>query len=829
MSHKSRKHMRVAPARLDVTSAAVQVEQLLTVRRFKEALKLAKILFQRDQTPAHRLFVERAYFLRFEQLFRGGMREGATQVAGNLLDFGVTDAAILAEFAPILPELGLGHKTATLAARIESPEARWKLTVNAADQAVLHPDKIGPHQNDLRAGVLAVRGALAALDARDEPLASDQLRDIPRSSPFADWRLFVRGLAALRRGEAAQVTANWDRLDPDRAAHKIARFLRPAELGSNGTSPPTDGQQSSSRSSNVNWPALETKAFGEPVTTRLEELQAAVRKQNWRDFRRLAGPLTQSLRRIDVRLAQRLTELLLRPIVDAEQNEHSEFAPGFLVEHLIAAAEPCPLDRRWNRLRAILCESDPDEREQACTHWTQYVKDIDALSHLTADDRRKMQALVYRHIGELYAIMTEPEDDSPFERPVHNQPVHKKTVKKMQRNAIAAIEESLRLDPSARGSYDLLGSFYDAWEQPEQVAATAHRLLAVCPDDLPTLQALIEHHIRRQEPEQAFPLAVRARRLKPLDELIATDEARARQGLARQHALAGRWDDGRAELARAQALWPGSTGREGLWARMAALEFKAGQIERAEELLREGQSLLAGPTVFWLHMSIESSRHQLGPELDARFSELLKCGLAKKVSSQAAGPLSVALAGYVVTGIEYPGKEKHIRSVAACLKRSTGGKFNQADLIDVCQFLILLPKEAGLFKKLVRKGVKAFPESVYFLTYDSKIEFERGPYQANRARMLKQLERAHELLEKSRDPHEIALGDTVKQLLGTVRNLRSERFGLPGGFPNMPPEMFDMFRRIFGSTADEGEEDDGEFDFFSDGSARKSSSRRRPH
>ena len=844
MFWKTRNRPPAVQNRLDVTATVNAVEQHLRARRFKDALKLAKILFNHDQAPAHRLLVERSYFGRLEQLYRAGMQEGAAQVAANLLEFKVTDQAILAQFLPYLPELGLGQKAAELAPRIEAPDAIWSLQIKAADQAVLHPEKIGLQQAELRLGALAVRGALAALDAGNEPLAQEQLREIPRSSPFADWRLFVRGLAALRRGEVSQIAPNWERLEPNRAAYRIAQLLRPALLrpasGSATAAPSATGAPQTVK---INWTALETKTFGEPLAKRLEELEAAVRKQHWREFRRLLGPLVQSLRRIDVRLARRLTELLLRPVVDAEFNADSDFAPGFLVDHLISVAEPCSLDRRWSRLRAIVSERDVEEQEEACTHWTQYAKDIESLSHLTVEDRRKMQGLVYRHIAEMFALETISEDDSPFARPIP-----KNTLKKMQKKAVAAMEESLRLDPSARKSYDVLASFYDQWSQPEQVAATAQRLLAVCPDDVPTMQLLIDHHIRRQEPEQAFPLVERARRLKPLDERLANDELRIRQGLAREHALRGRWEEGRSEFARVQSQWIERIGREGLVARMAAFEFKAGlfktglfktgqfeggQFARAEELLREGQSLHPEPAGFWLSMSIESTRYKLGAEFDSRFSGLLKTSLAKKVRGETAARLSAILGGYFESGIEYAGRAKHSSSVVACLKRSTTGKLNQGDLIAVCEFLSLLPHEAKLYDKLVRKGVKAYPDSVYFLVFDAQIEFDLGPYEGNVQRMRKNLERAHELIEKNQNPHEAVYAEKVKKLLGLVRTLTRNKSdlpdgfpggpfgGMPGGMPDLPRGMFEMFNRVLDEMQDEEVPEEGDdFSFFFDPQGR---------
>ncbi len=60
--------------------------------------------------------------------------------------------------------------------------------------------------------------------------AIERLRDIPRSSPFADWRLFVRGLHSYYTGDIETARQNWNRLDGDHRPARIASTLLHAEF-----------------------------------------------------------------------------------------------------------------------------------------------------------------------------------------------------------------------------------------------------------------------------------------------------------------------------------------------------------------------------------------------------------------------------------------------------------------------------------------------------------------------------------------------------------------------------------------------------------------------
>lgn len=97
---------------------------------------------------------------------------------------------------------------------------------------------------ELQSQATAVSEALELLRQGADAQALERLKDIPRSSPFADWRLFVRGLVACYAADMTAAREAWVRLDPARRPARIAAVLLKAETG---TPLRADGQQPSGR------------------------------------------------------------------------------------------------------------------------------------------------------------------------------------------------------------------------------------------------------------------------------------------------------------------------------------------------------------------------------------------------------------------------------------------------------------------------------------------------------------------------------------------------------------------------------------------------------
>ncbi|MEJ7637406.1 MAG: hypothetical protein WKF75_05275 [Singulisphaera sp.] len=173
-----------------------EVERLIAKDHLKDAVKQAKLCFREEATPENHRLLERTYFLRADELRRKAMPTSAREVAQHLLDFGVTDPTLVEESARLFLSLGMSRAAQGLRGRIDSPEVRERFARQEADLAVVHPDRTGGAAVEIRECGQAVRTAIEAIQKGDEVKGLETLRDVSRGSPFADWKLFARGLAA---------------------------------------------------------------------------------------------------------------------------------------------------------------------------------------------------------------------------------------------------------------------------------------------------------------------------------------------------------------------------------------------------------------------------------------------------------------------------------------------------------------------------------------------------------------------------------------------------------------------------------------------------------
>ena len=95
----------------------------------------------------------------------------------------------------------------------------------AEDRALFDPAARHALSADLHAELALVLEAFD-LCARGEPHAAlDRLTAIARKSPYADWRLFIRGLVPFQRGDRAAAREAWHRLEAGRRPARIATTL----------------------------------------------------------------------------------------------------------------------------------------------------------------------------------------------------------------------------------------------------------------------------------------------------------------------------------------------------------------------------------------------------------------------------------------------------------------------------------------------------------------------------------------------------------------------------------------------------------------------------
>jgi tetratricopeptide (TPR) repeat protein len=791
---------------------------LLKKENFKDAVREGKIRFRKEGSEESRRLLEQAFLSRAKQLFENGLTESAREVSRHLLEFGVTDPELVREVPDLLVAVGLANEALGFQDRLQEPEGREALILKAADAAVVDPEHAPPTLPELKEGGRRVRDALEAIEAGDEARAFEGLRAIPRGSPFAEWRLFARGLAAYYRRDDDEARANWDRLDRKRRPARIAACL--ATLAGWASGPGAD------------FAVLELRVFGEPVLTDLEQVRDALARQAWDVVLPRLGTLRGRLRRIDPALPGRLTTIVYATILAAGKSmSYAECRR--IVGKLTQVLEAPALDPRWNRLWSLLWEmgGDPAEAE---SFWQKYIHDLEHVEALVPDERRLAQALVWKHIARL----VDDDEPDPFGFPF-GHPARTRTGAGQNVRVIQCLEESLRLCPTHKPTYTQLFRTYVEWEEPEKAEATARRLLERFPDDEETLRFLVHRALDRDEAQEALGYLRRVRALMPLDRGLVIEEWNLLLELARVHALNKRWDEGRKAFEAAERARPEGRETLGYLARRALFEHKAGRAAEGNALIERAKATLPEPGAVWLQLHAEAIRYRLN-NLSRDFAVEWAPASNAKPTSETAGALAKTLFHYFQEEIKYSQRSCHETEVVNYLRKTRKLAYRLEDLRMVCLFLDTHePDEAKLLETLATKGSKTFPKSAYFPYLVAVFELRKGPFHCNRPRSHKFLEQARTLAESSGDPEDSDLLPVIKTGLTLLKDFEEGPFArgpfgggpfrgggggtpipLPPGFPDptdLPPELrealFAMLDRLGAGLANLDSMDD---DFFED-------------
>ena len=755
-----------------------QVQRSLEKGDFKQALKDARVWYRQQPGSEVRPLLERAYLARGRQLYRAGLQDEAQAVVENLLELGATEASVQQELPELLVALGLFNRVAAVRGANATLEDDSSLYAAAADHAVLRPDRAPASLPAIRQGAETIRRALAALEAGDETETMAALKDIARGSPFADWKYFVRGLAAYYRQDKAEMQANWERLDAGRFAAKIAASLRVL-------ADPAVVSLDDFRTTET-LVRLGSAVLGGPILARLQTLQGHVAAGRWREAVKVLKAAKPVLCQIDSTLPQRLVHILYATIVRKGN-------PAALSD-LAAVMEPLPVDPHWNRGLAMAWErsdNDYDDDEKyddyyddydylalAERYWRAYLDDLASLECLLPAERTLARALVWLRLGRLLA-----EDSSPM---CSTCGVRHEPDEDIQRRAIDCFENALKLSPELLSAYQELAATYREWGDAEQAAATWRRLVERFPENLETLLFLADHHIRRDEPFAAGEFIFRAQRLKPLDSRIKAMVWSVHLAAARHRALAGWWDDGRAEFAAAEKVDGQDAEAPYLLVCQAALELKAGDLGLANRLLDRARSELGEAAPIWLLMTIESRRYALSKVVGDEYEHRWLTSLKKSRRSAPAGEMCRISAAHAMMNVNYLDCEDHAARLLDFLRDCKRVKWDARALRNVLDFLIVREhreeqrKEALVKKKstndttklladLATKARGKFPNNSFFQLMAGEMELRKGPSGCNRPFARDCFERVLKLVKETNDPDSVQIVKRARKNLEVVK------------------------------------------------------------
>jgi len=704
-----------------------QVQRNLEKGNFKQALKDARVGYRQTASAENRRYFEFALIARMQDLQRQGNHEACRGVAETLLDLGANEPAVQAALPDLLLWLGLLDRLpANLLPASDEDRAQWDL--KTADQSVLRPQSASSSASGIPNGAQRVRRALKALERGDTSDVQLHLNDISRNSPFADWKFFVRGLAAYYQQDTEKMQANWSRLAPDRVAATIARPLQVVA----GTEP-LDPSDSSLQSK---LEKLERGVSEQCILTQLRQLQRHVAEEDWRPaFRALPG-IRKTLCKLDQGLYTRLVEWLCVQVV------REGWIPG--LDRLIGVVDPLPLDPNWNRARALVRDLSSDSYpDDSIPFWRKYIIDLDSVD-LNHEQRGMARALVWLNLGRKYARKASAM------RNCGCGASHDDEEAESMQQAAACLEHCFELTPTDARAYGALADLYAAADEPDQVAETYRRAVQQIPDHLDGLLGLARHYLERDEPLEAYEFALQAKRTKPLDPQMTAVVWSTHLAVARYYACRGQFDEARGRFEMAVALMPQRSGDYGLLGRRAVVEIKAGCQDAARRWIENALETLEEPASLWLLILIESECYGLAKEERWLYEKRWTEALRRRCRGATAGMMCKLLIEYVRSRQFHRPHVDKTKQLVAYVRRCSRVKWCEQDLRDVCDFLMEVG-ELVLLRKFVRKGIKKFPKAAYFHALNGDLEIRRGPFRCKEKAARLSLETALKLGQDSGD------------------------------------------------------------------------------
>ena len=717
---------------------------------FKQALKDLRLSYRKMPTPECRCFLEHAYIGRAQQLSQNGLIEDSRRIARELMDLGVTEPSVEAGLPDLLLSVGMLDQLPEEGNGLSDQE-RDRLRIQAADQAVVRPGNTPKSMADLPAGAERVRAALAAVEREDGAGALGHLREIPRQSLFADWKYFVRGLIAYYAREKSDMLSNWDRLDPDRAAAKIAG---PLKVMAGVMSPLEDGSLRSKVS------RLEKQATDQVVLGQVMRIREAVSTHDWPKVLSTLRAVHGELRRVDAGLCDRLV-LCLCGVLSHD---------GLVDElgRLSKVVEPPPDDPRWNRAKAVVREqSDADYPEDVIPYWRGYLCDLETLPTLSPSQRDLARGMVWQRLAGL--CLQEARGlrgcDCGFD--------HTSEIEEAEEGAREAFGRSFALAPGFVPAYVAAAGFHLAADRPEEAAGVFRRLLEQVPDNLKALLYLGNYYLDEGDPGEARKFFERARELKPLDgdisDLVWKTHVEAACSLARSE----EYDRARDELAAADRLQPARAGEFEVLARKAVLEAKAGNAGAERRFREQAQDQLIEPAPLWLAMAIEAGRYGLPRQEQWRYEKRWQDALRKRCRSETAGQMCRMLWDRWEMERLNPQHSELERCLLPYVRRCTRVKWRADDLRYVCEFLVAT-EELTLVEKFAKKGTRKHPQVGYFYYVIGMMEVARGPFRCDADRAVDHFEKAIELASESSDPRDRKVVENAKRAQSTLRSLQDD-------------------------------------------------------
>jgi tetratricopeptide (TPR) repeat protein len=768
---KKHKHHAQASSPADLRP---RIERARQEGRFQQALELAKQLHKYEPTPAHRDLLRDVYLGRARQLRGQGQLRDALTVLEASLRIDSETPAWLEQVAEEMARCGDPRQALALLERVPGAAGAGRVQASAVDAALQQgPAGRAGLPPALQADLDRILQAFHESGAGRDEAARETLAGIGLRSPFLEWKVFLRGLQAYYQNDDTRALENWQRLNPERVPARLAAPLRFQIDAGYRAAQPAAAQAALQKHLD--------QLQGSPLLGALRALRAALanKRQTASAFRQ-AQDLLPAVRQQASHLLPRLASCFYWAVLEG--------GPDDVLRYQRVFGAPSD-DPHFYRLHALAYEK-ADALAEAHRYWQKYEAEIAACPERWPPGQAdRARALIWYRMGENAASIPEPRrrkrrSDSFFDD---------EDLKPLDPPAEKCFQRSLELAPDQLEAHQALVRHHLEAGRAGKAEKAARQLLQHAPDHVPTLELLSDLRLKKNDYEEALALAQQALRANALDRRLRRKVGHAHLHHARSLVEAGRLDEARQEYQSALALSDATDGSVVL-ARWAALEFKAADAPRAEELLRQAQAQAPAAVGVAYLLLTEVIRLKLDRPLKVRFDQEFKEGLGGAPAAGAAAYLARIVAGLHAGGVRYTGQKTHRQKILSYIHKSRKADFTEAQLEEMCQALLEL-KAFAPARRFGQLGEAKFEQNPAFPYYQALSYLLGGGRRSNHwliARLLQQARR----LALAQPP-----GERRDRLLEEIEDRLHE----------VHPFDFDILGGIF-DMGSPFEEDEGDFE-----------------
>jgi len=758
-----------------------RVHQALREGRTQQALELARNLLKQQRSQANLELVRQATLARARQLREQGNARDAGTLLANAVELGGTE--FLREVAAEMARCGEVRHAARLVQHDDDPQLRRRIAIQAADHAVRQgASGRGQLQPSEQPQFDAVLTAFRALESgRDEEVRT-ALQAIGLQSPFLEWKLLIRGLLAYYQNDDARAIENWQRLDPDRVPFRLAAPLRAQIDKAYRDAQPAAGQDA--------LRAAAERLQGNNLSSSLHRLRVLLADEGQLAAAfRLAETILPALRQANPKLPPRLAACFYWAIIDHGRPEDKQ--------RYLRAFGPLADDPHCLRLECLALEGIGGH-EDAHLAWQDFARWLETdPSWGSVDLRARARALIWCRLGEIADRDSVPSKLLPA--------FLRRRVKKRNLNPSAeqCYRNSLKLAPDLLKAHEALFGHFLQEDRFGKAIKAADDLLKQFPEHTATLESLGHLCLKEKQFAKALKCFQRALAVNPLERRYRSMVAYVHQSQARELALSKRFAEARQSYQAAlDASEPSS--RHYVLAKWAAAELKAGNGERADELIAEAGAQGRYSTAVSYHLAVEAARLKLVKAVKDRLARAFTEALTQPPTADVAVALLDTAAALQKAEVKYTGQKTHERKVVAYLNKAADLQYSEEQLESICAALVEI-QPGRVCDRFVRLGRRSFPKNPVFVIREAEglLASRRSPW---RVRPL--------LNEAQRLARALPPGERQTHLFDEIHELQdlAKQGEMPIGFPGMGmlDEMFENLKTFGGMDEDDDDADDWE-------------------